>query len=245
MREGAGDQFQQQTKYFPFKMPEKVRQTDSEPDAYKLYPDSTQTILQSPAHGTDMPLDTAIKKRRSIRLYKQVPLKLDQLSYLLWASTGIQSVEEGFVYRRAPSAGALYPVETYVIAHNIEGLGKGVYHYNLREHTLEEIRLGDHADQICTAAMGQEVCGQAAVVFVWTAVFQRCKFKYGQRAYRYIYLDAGHIAENLALTAVSLGLGSCPIAAFYDDEVNVVLDVDGEEESVIYMTVAGWPEAVN
>ena len=151
-------------------------------------------------------------------------------------------MEEGYEYRTAPSAGALYPVETYIIAHNVEGLERGVYHYNIRQHVLEEIRLGDHTDQICTAAMGQEVCGRSAVVFLWTAVFQRCKFKYGQRAYRYIYLDAGHIAENLALAAVSLGLASCPIAALYDDEVNAVPDVDGIEESVIYMTVVGWPE---
>lgn len=242
MREGAGDQFQQQTKYFPFKMPQGEVQTDSEPDAYKVYPDSVQTKLPAPASGTAMSLDTALKKRRSNRSFNKSPLKLEHLSYLLWASTGIQRVEHGYGYRTAPSAGALYPVEAYIIAHNVEGLGRGVYHYNIRQHTLEEIRLGDHTDQICAAAMGQEVCDRSAVVFVWTAVFQRCKFKYGQRAYRYIYLDAGHVAENLALAAVSLGLGSCPIAALYDDEVNAVLDVDGTEESVIYMTVIGWPE---
>ncbi len=242
MREGAGDQFQQQTKYFPFKMSQWEVQAGSEPDAYKSYPDSPQTKLPQPNAGGGMPLETALKQRRSTRLFTQSPLKLEHLSYLLWASTGIQRLEDGYEYRTAPSAGALYPVETYIVAHNVEGLGRGVYHYNIRQHVLEEIRLGDHTGQICTAAMGQEVCGKSAVVFVWTAVFQRCKFKYGQRAYRYIYLDAGHIAENLALAAVSLGLGSCPIAALYDDEVNAVPDVDGIEESVIYMTVVGWPE---
>ena len=241
MREWAGDQFQQQTKYFPFKMEQVGVPVGSEPDAYKSYPDSTRTKLPVPDAGSGMMLDAALKQRRSTRLYTQSPLKLGQLSYLLWASTGIQRVEDGHEYRTAPSAGALYPIETYIIAHNVEGLGRGVYHYNIRQHALEEIRLGDHTDQICAAAMGQEVCGRSAVVFIWTAVFQRCKYKYGQRAYRYIYLDAGHIAENLALAAVSLGLSSCPIAALYDDEVNAVLDVDGTEESVIYMSVAGWP----
>jgi SagB-type dehydrogenase family enzyme len=81
---------------------------------------------------------------------------------------------------------------------------------------------------------------EAPVVFIWTAVFQRTKWKYGQRAYRYIYLDAGHIAENLALAAVSLGLGSCQIGALFDEEINQIIGVDGKEESVLYMTVAGY-----
>ena len=83
------------------------------------------------------------------------------------------------------------------------------------------------------------MCVESAVVFIWTAIFQRMKWKYGQRAYRYVYLDAGHIAENLALTATSLGLGSCQIGALFDDEVNEIIDVDGVEESVIYMSVVG------
>ena len=83
------------------------------------------------------------------------------------------------------------------------------------------------------------MCVESAVVFIWTSIFQRMKWKYGQRAYRYVYLDAGHIAENLALTATSLGLGSCQIGALFDDEVNEIIDVDGAEESVIYMSVVG------
>jgi SagB-type dehydrogenase family enzyme len=96
---------------------------------------------------------------------------------------------------------------------------------------------------VTRAALDQEMCKAAAVVFIWTAVFQRSKWKYGQRAYRYVYLDAGHIAENLALAATSLDLGSCPIAALYDDEVNRIIGVDGTAESVIYITVIGYPAA--
>ena len=98
-----------------------------------------------------------------------------------------------------------------------------------------------HARPVVPAALGQEMCAEAAAVFVWTAVFARSKWKYAQRAYRYIYLDAGHIAENLALAAVSLGLGTCPIGALFDDEVNKLLAVDGIEESVVYMSVVGLP----
>jgi len=85
------------------------------------------------------------------------------------------------------------------------------------------------------------MCYRAATVFVWTAIFNRSKFKYGERAYRYIYLDAGHIAENLALSAASMHLGSCQIAALYDDEVNQIIDVDGITESTIYLSVVGVP----
>jgi SagB-type dehydrogenase family enzyme len=85
------------------------------------------------------------------------------------------------------------------------------------------------------------MCATAAVVFVWSAVFERCKWKYGQRAYRYIYLDAGHVAENLALAAVSLNLGTCEIGALYDDQVNAIVGIDGVEESTICMAVVGAP----
>jgi len=104
---------------------------------------------------------------------------------------------------------------------------------------LDELRRGDLRREITQAALGQDMCATAAAVFVWSAVFERCKWKYGQRAYRYIYLDAGHIAENLALATVSLNLGSCEIGALFDDEVNAILGIDGEQESTILMAVVG------
>ena len=111
----------------------------------------------------------------------------------------------------------------------------------VRRHELDQLRMGDFRMQVAQAALDQEVAFRANVVFVWTAIFQRSRWKYRQRAYRYIYLDAGHIAQNVALGAVSLGLGSCQIAALYDDEANALLGVDGIEESTIYMTVVGRP----
>ncbi len=91
------------------------------------------------------------------------------------------------------------------------------------------------------AALDQGMAAEANAVFAWTALFERSKWKYRQRAFRYVYLDAGHIAQNLALAAVSLGLGSCQIAALYDDEVNSLLGVDGTEESILYLSVVGHP----
>ena len=186
-----------------------------------------------------MSLDSCFKKRRSIRDFSDKPINLKQLSYLLWASTGIQRKEHGFDYRTAPSAGALYPIETYLVVNKIIDLPNGVYHYSIKDHTLEELRLGDFGIKAANAALGQMMCAKAAVVFIWTAIFQRSKWKYHQRAYRYIYLDAGHIAENLALASTSLGLGSCQIGALFDEEVNDIVDVDGTTESTIYMSVIG------
>ena len=182
-----------------------------------------------------------IQRRRSIRSFSTKAITLEQLSYLLWVCTGIQRKEEGFTFRTAPSAGALYPIETYLIINNIKRIEKGVYHYDIQHHSLDQIKLGDYSIAIAQAALDQEMCAHAAVIFVWTAIFNRSKCKYGQRAYRYIYLDAGHIAENLALGAVNLGLGSCQIAALYDDEVNNLIDIDGIKESVIYLSVVGVP----
>jgi len=128
-----------------------------------------------------------------------------------------------------------------VIANDVSKLERGVYHYSVRAHKLDELRRGDLRREITQAALGQDMCATAAAVLVWSAVFKRCKWKYGQRAYRYVYLDAGHIAENLALAAVSLNFGSCEIGALFDDDVNAMLGIDGEQESTILMAVVGVP----
>jgi SagB-type dehydrogenase family enzyme len=146
-----------------------------------------------------------------------------------------------YALRSAPSAGALYPVETYLSVQMVEGIEPGIYHYGVRDHELELLQPGDFRAEVAKAALDQGFLAEAAVVFAWTAVFARSKWKYKERAYRYVYLDAGHIAQSVALAAVALGLGSCQIAALYDDEVNAILGVDGKEESVVYMTALGRP----
>ncbi len=150
----------------------------------------------------------------------------------------------GFEFRACPSAGALYPVETYLAINNVEDIEPGIYHYNVKNHELDQIKKGDFRLHIAQAALDQDMAYSANAVFVWTAVFQRSKWKYEQRAYRYVYLDAGHIAQNLALAAVSLDLGTCQIGALYDDEVNLLLEIDGKEESVLYMSVVGHPQGL-
>jgi SagB-type dehydrogenase family enzyme len=233
-----GDKFQQKSKYSRYDLSGGL-DWDNKPDIYKQIPDSKKIKLPEPKKNIKTTLDNCLKKRRSIRDFSGSPLDLGQLSYLLWASTGIQRREHGYKFRTAPSAGALYPIETYVVVNNVLKLEKGVYHYSIKDHTLEEMKIGDFAIKTANGALGQGMCARAAVVFIWTSIFQRSKWKYGQRAYRYIYLDAGHIAENLALASTGLGLGSCQIGALFDEEINDIIDVDGESESTIYMSVVG------
>ncbi|KYK33990.1 MAG: hypothetical protein AYK22_00715 [Thermoplasmatales archaeon SG8-52-3] len=239
MNNGIGDRFQKETKYSRYSMVGGSLDWRNQPEPYKSYPNSKKIKLEPPKALSNISLDEVLKKRRSIRNFSEKPITKKQLSYLLWASTGIQRKEIGYEFRTAPSAGALYPVETYLIINRVENISKGVYHYSVKDHLLEELKTGDFGINISRAALEQDMCNSSAFVVIWTAIFNRSKWKYAERAYRYIYLDAGHIAENFALASTGLGLGSCQIAALYDDEVNEIIGVDGINESVIYMSVVG------
>jgi SagB-type dehydrogenase family enzyme len=241
MSEGIGDRFQKETKYTRPKLGGPLR-TRPRPDAAAGRPAAENWIrLDPPSKEDSPPLWDVLARRRSVRTFKETPLPLSHLSRLLWAAQGITKRMYGHDLRTAPSAGALYPVETYLAVHNVEGLGPGIYHYDVQSHALELVSAGDFRADVAEAALGQTFTASANVVFIWTAVFGRSKVKYRERAYRYVYLDAGHIAQNLALAAVALDLGSCQIAALFDDEVNTLVGADGEQESVIYMTAVGWP----
>jgi len=241
MKKGIGDIFQKETKYFRGKLPGGSLFWQTKPETYKHYPSAPRIKLDTPDKEGGMPLWQAIKQRRSIRDFKDEPLKSAHLSQLLWASQGITQEYTGYELRSAPSAGALYPVETYLVIHKVEEIQPGIYHYAVQNHELEQLGQGDFREAISSAALDQDMALESNVVFAWTAIFERSKWKYNQRAHRYVYLDAGHIAHNLALAVVSLGLGTCQIAALYDDEVNSLLDIDGEKESILYLSAVGHP----
>ena len=241
MSDGIGERFQRETKYHREELGGAPLRWDRKPDTYKTYPDASRTALDPPTTTAEASLWRILKDRRSVRSFRAETLAGHDLSRLLWACQGITRVSQGFAFRTAPSAGALFPVETYLAVHDVEGLAPGLYHYAVEAHALEQLRAGDFRLPVARAALDQDMAYAASVVFIWTAVFERAKWKYRQRAYRYVYLDAGHIAANLALASVALGLGSCQIAALYDDEANALLDIDGEQESVLYMSVVGRP----
>jgi SagB-type dehydrogenase family enzyme len=236
-----GDVFYKKTKLHPDEVFDVSVQQISKPELYKKYPDKKKIKLDHKNLKINKTLDSVFHERKSVRKYKDEPITIEDLSYLLWSSTGLERKEKEYEFRTTPSAGATYPIETYIVVNNVKDLEPGVYHYNIKNHELEQLKLGDFKKDITRAAMNQSKCAYAGVVFIWTAVINRTKYRYGQRAYRYIFMDAGHIAENLALSCVGLGLGSCQIAALYDDMVNKIIELDGETESTIYMTSLGKP----
>lgn len=216
-----------------------------QPAWFKTYPNAPRVALPEPrvaSPGAEQQgLFDVLGRRRSVRAYAPPPLALDELAALLWAAAGVTAVQHGFAFRTAPSAGGLFPIEHYVAAHRVTGLGPGVYHYAVLERALERVVAGDVRLPLARAALDQRLAADADAVFVWTAVLERSRWKYGQRCARYLLLDAGHIAQNVALAAVALGLGTCQIAAFFDDEAAALLGVDPDDEPVVYMTTVGRP----
>jgi len=210
------------------------------PELFKTYPGARRVNLPPPAPSRSADIASVFRNRRSRRDFRGRPISPDTLSWLIWACAGVQKSDgEGFVRRTAPSAGALYPIETYAVVHAVRGIPRGVWHYAVVDHALEQVKTGDFRGVSRAACIGQDMCGNCAVLFVFTAVFDRSTWKYGARAFRYVYLDAGHMVENLCLAATASSLGACPVGAFFDDEVNRLLDVDGHGESAIYLCAVG------
>ncbi len=214
------------------------------PALYKTYPDSRRVMLLPPEEFGDFQchdFQHLLWNRKSVRKFSEKPLDIGELSVLLWASTGIHRENRGRDFRTVPSAGAQFPIETYIVVHDVTGLDRGVYHYNIKDHCLELLREGDFRENIIAANLGQKMSGYCPVIFVWTAIFARTCWRYGERGFRYIYLDAGHQGHALALAAHSLDMATTQIGAYLDDEVNKVIGVDGEQESTVYQSVVGYP----
>jgi SagB-type dehydrogenase family enzyme len=208
-----------------------------QPARYKTYPDAKQIALPDPHGYQGLSLEEAIEQRRSRREYGGGSLALEELSRLLHAASGITDPVRGF--RAAPSAGALYPIETYAVVHDVADIEPGLYHYTVTGHTLARLRAGNLRTEILAAGIGQEMLAEAQVCFVLSAIFQRTRWKYRERTYRYVQLEAGHIGQNLYLAATGLGLGACAIGAFLDDDLNDLLGVDGQEEAALYIVTVG------
>ncbi len=211
-----------------------------QPARYKTYADAKQIELPDPKNYKGLSLESAIATRRSQRDYLNAPLSLVDLSRLLHLACGITHATGEL--RAAPSAGALYPLEVYPVVHRVEGLQSGIYHYAVEQHKLELLQPGDFRAQVVTAGLGQNFLGQASVCFVISAIFQRTQWKYHERTYRYVLMEAGHMGQNLYLGATSLGLGACAIGAFLDDALNHLLGLDGQKEAALYLITVGRVE---
>ncbi len=228
------DKFMQATSYAPEEMDEgwKDRKYDraNRPETYLTYPDAAVRIELGKPDFPDAPsLWSVLEGRRSKRNFLDQPMTLNQLNVLLWATQGVTADMGDYQLRTAPSAGALYPLETYLIVNNVEGLERGLYHLDVRGWALEGLRLEDLRDAGTEALLDQEMCRHSGVNFVWTAVIERCRAKYYERTYRYLWWDSGHVAENLALAATALGLGCTCMGAWYDGLMCELLGIDGVE----------------
>jgi SagB-type dehydrogenase family enzyme len=210
-----------------------------QPPLYKDYPSSRQVPLPSPGTFQGLYTEEAIRGRRSLRDYSGQLMTVDQLSHLLHLTAGITAQRWGHALRAAPSAGALYPIEIYPLVHRVENLERGLYHYNVRDHALELLQPGDLQGEITRHGLMQEFLGQANLVLVLTAIFQRLRWKYQERSYRYALLEAGHLGQNAYLAATSMGMGACAVGAFLDEGLNAMLGVDGQDEAVIYLLSIG------
>lgn len=219
------------------------------PPLEKPFPaDSLLVDLFKPEKLTigNMPLFDAIRNRRSRRSFEDDPLLLEELSFLLWSTQGVRSVDKNNVWtlRTVPSGGARQPFETYLLVNNVVNLKQGVYRYLPLEHKLLQVaEPGEKfSKRISEACNGQKFTGDSAVVFVWTTIPYRTEWRYSIRAYKDIAMEAGHICQNLYLACESIGVGTCAIASYNQKAMDTLLGVDGYEEFTIYLAPVGRRE---
>jgi SagB-type dehydrogenase family enzyme len=220
---------------------------DLTPRRFRTYPGSARVSLPGRDFEIAAPLGAVLDQRRSIREFSLAPIALETVGRLLHASYGVRGyrqMEGEWLYDRpCPSAGGRYPLEVYLAAREVNGLPDGLHHYDAHAHELERLDLDIVPSRLADAALDQKMIEDANLVFLISAVFRRTMDKYGQRGYRYVWLDAGHLGQNLYLCATALGLGAVALGGFFDDEVNRLarLSEDGEEQ-IIYLVIVGHPK---
>jgi SagB-type dehydrogenase family enzyme len=195
---------------------------------------SNKVLLPSPKTVGKISLEETLTKRRSIRSYKKDSLTLEEVSQLLWAAQGITQNKWGG--RTAPSAGATYPLEIYIIVNRVNGLESGLYHYFYREHVLKLIKAKNLSKELCAASLRQEMIEKAAINIIITAEYSRTTDRYGERGRRYVHMEVGHVGQNIYLQAQALGLGTVVVGAFNDEKVQSLLGID---EEVLYIMPVG------
>jgi SagB-type dehydrogenase family enzyme len=214
------------------------------PPLQKKAPEGSPVIglpeIQHDAFGRTS-LDKAFSSRRSVRNFTSGPLRLEELTWLLWSTQGVwKTVRDGKVaLRTVPSAGARHPFETYLVITAVDGLASGLYRYMPFDNAL--VRLTEHPgeDAVTAACLGQEFCGKSAVCFFWSVIPYRTEWRYGPVSSKIIAIDAGHLCQNLYLAVEEIAAGTCAIGAYDQELANGIVGVDGEDEFVIYIAPVG------
>lgn len=220
---------------------------------YKIYRGAPRITIPNEPHAilkSELSFDEVIFRRVSDRSFKG-SASFEQTAKILHYGYGVTRRDhlpgnqasdhpvENLRFRAVPSGGALYPLEVYLFALDISGLEKGLYHYNTRDSVLEFLREGDFRERLADIAFSTDILSGAAGFIVLSAVFQRSRFKYRKQAYRFVLFEAGHVSQNMMLAAASQKLGTVAVGGFIDDELNHLLDIDGLDESAIYLLAFG------
>jgi SagB-type dehydrogenase family enzyme len=216
---------------------------DRRPLSRRTYPGARRFDLPGREQDREVSLGEVLARRRSVRDFELRPLELEVAGRVLSSSYRCRPGSSG-PERPTPSAGALYPIELYLVTRSISGLPDGLYHYDALSHQLELRREGPLYDTLADLCLGQPMVSRANLTVVLTANCQRTMWKYGQRGYRYVWLDAGHLAQNLCLTATAEALGAVTVGAFFDAELNILLDLPAGEEDAVYIVCIGQPAEV-
>jgi len=228
----------------------KLKKAQIEPDAkrwpeswktvyFKSYPRFNEVLLPKPRLNSGISFKETLFARSSTRKFSARPLSIADIGSFLYYGAGLKdtlSPDEGRFY---PSAGARYPLEIYVLSINSE-LPSGLYHYYLKNHSLEELMLIKKPDMFRYIAHQKWIKNVSCLIFT-TAIFSRTTMKYGPRGYRHILTENGAVLQNFYLVATALGIRCCPVASFLDNKINELLDIDGIEESVINALLIGYP----
>lgn len=221
------------------------------PDFQKEY-DYNAKLITLPEVNKEIQLKSnvfdCLNDRRSIRKYSDESITMEQLSYLLWATQGIQKVMSNntTTLRRVPSGGAAHPFETYLIINRVEGLENGVYRYLPLEHKLMFMYVVEEVDSKVDQATPKQpfvphFVSKSAVIFAWSCIPYRAEYKFDVTAHKKILIDVGHLCQNLYIAAETLGCGTCAIGIYDQKLIDSMLSLDGENEFVIYMAALGKP----
>jgi SagB-type dehydrogenase family enzyme len=243
---GTGREFMDRTKYHHMGKSDQKKGLPQPP--LELPPDPGKPFIDLPGPETlsvpPLDLRTAIERRRSIRTYAREPLTPQELSFLLWCTQGVkQTTSTYWTMRTVPSAGSRHAFETYLLVNDVEGLKPGLYRFLALTHRIQQVDLDPVVShRITSACFNQQFILHSGVVFLWTAVPYRMTWRYGERGYRDLHLDAGHVCQNLYLAAEAVGCGVCAIAAFDDDLMNGILGINGSDQFLIYLATVGKKE---
>jgi SagB-type dehydrogenase family enzyme len=240
---GIGREFIERTKYQHLDASDQMRGLPP-PPLERPHGAAVEAVTlpdQGSLPGSTLSLNEAVERRRSVRSFAAEPISIGELSAMLWCTQGVKRVVHGSAtMRTVPSAGARHAFETFLLVNGVTGVNPGLYRYAALSHSLLHVEHApDISDRIVEACLGQTFVKSCAATFIWTAEVYRMTWRYGDRGYRYIFLDAGHVCQNLYLCAQSLSCGVCAVAAFSDDDMNRALGLDGVERFTVYLAAMG------